>query len=261
MGESINVIGMDSKKNKKKMNQGSDLFKIIKIIMEKNLDPVIIFSFSKKDVESYAKSVCTKYDLTTSQEKEKIEIVYNNAIDILSEEDKNLPQLKAMKEIVKKGIGIHHGGLLPLLKEVIELLFQDGLLKVLFSTETFSMGLNMPARTVVFTSVKKWDGEKSRWITGGEYIQMSGRAGRRGLDKKGMTILMLDEKMEPSIAKDMLKGKSDDLLSSFYINYNMLLNSQRLEDIDSDYILSRSLLQFQHEAKLPSMIASHKEKL
>lgn len=67
MGQQINVIGMDSKKNKKKMNQGSDLFKIIKIIMEKNLDPVIIFSFSKKDVESYAKSVCTKYDLTTSQ--------------------------------------------------------------------------------------------------------------------------------------------------------------------------------------------------
>lgn len=67
MGESINVIGMDSKKNKKKMNQGSDLFKIIKVIMEQNLDPVIIFSFSKKDVESYAKSVCTKYDLTTKE--------------------------------------------------------------------------------------------------------------------------------------------------------------------------------------------------
>jgi ATP-dependent RNA helicase DOB1 len=66
MGESINVIGMESKKNKKKMNQGSDLFKIIKVIMEQGLDPVIIFSFSKKDVESYAKSVCTKYDLTTS---------------------------------------------------------------------------------------------------------------------------------------------------------------------------------------------------
>ena len=66
MGELINVIGIDSKKNnKKKMNQGSDLFKIIKVIMEQNLDPVIIFSFSKKDVESYAKSVCTKYDLTT----------------------------------------------------------------------------------------------------------------------------------------------------------------------------------------------------
>jgi ATP-dependent RNA helicase DOB1 len=192
MGESIGVIGMDSKKNKKKVNQGSDLFKIIKVIMEQSLDPVIIFSFSKKDVESYAKSVCTKYDLTTKDEKERIEQVFNNAIDILCEEDKNLPQLKSMREIIKKGIGIHHGGLLPLLKEVVELLFQEGLLKVLFSTETFSMGLNMPARTVVFTSIKKWDGEKSRWITGGEYIQMSGRAGRRGLDKKGITILMMD---------------------------------------------------------------------
>ncbi len=130
--------------------------------------------------------------MTTKDEKERIEQVFNNAIDILCEEDKNLPQLKSMREIIKKGIGIHHGGLLPLLKEVVELLFQEGLLKVLFSTETFSMGLNMPARTVVFTSIKKWDGEKSRWITGGEYIQMSGRAGRRGLDKKGITILMLD---------------------------------------------------------------------
>lgn len=137
-----------------------------------------------------------------------------------------------MREIVKKGVGIHHGGLLPLVKEVVELLFQDGLLKVLFSTETFSMGLNMPARTVVFTNIKKFDGEKSRWLTGGEYIQMSGRAGRRGLDKKGSTILMFDEKMEIDIAKAMLKGHSDSLLSSFYINYHMLLNSQRLEDID-----------------------------
>ncbi len=139
-----------------------------------------------------------------------------------------LPPIMAMKEIVKKGVGIHHGGLLPLIKEVVELLFQDGLLKVLFSTETFSMGLNMPARTVVFTNIKKFDGEKQRWITGGEYIQMSGRAGRRGLDKRGTTILMFDEKIEPEVAKSMLKGSSDNLLSSFYINYHMLLNSQRL---------------------------------
>jgi ATP-dependent RNA helicase DOB1 len=154
-----------------------------------------------------------------------------------------------------KGIGIHHGGLLPLLKETVEVLFQAGLLKILFSTETFSMGINMPAKTVVFTSVRKFDGETFRWIGGGEYIQMSGRAGRRGLDKKGITILMIDEKIEPESAKAMLKGKSDELLSSFYINYNMLLNSQRLEDIDPDFILARSLLQYQHDAKLPKLIA------
>jgi ATP-dependent RNA helicase DOB1 len=66
--------------------------------------------------------------------------------------------------VLRKGVGLHHGGLLPILKEVIEIMFQDGLIKVLFSTETFSMGLNMPARTVVFTSVRKFDGENFRWI-------------------------------------------------------------------------------------------------
>ncbi len=115
------------------------------------------------------------------------------------------------------------------------------------------MGLNMPARTVVFTNIKKFDGQKQRWITGGEYIQMSGRAGRRGLDKKGTTILMIDQKMQPEVAKTMLKGNSDNLLSSFYINYHMLLNSQRLEDIDVEYILARSLLQFQQDAAIPGL--------
>jgi ATP-dependent RNA helicase DOB1 len=77
-------------------------------------------------------------------------------------------------------LGIHHGGLLPILKEVIEILFQESLVKVLFATETFSMGLNMPAKTVVFTNVTKFDGNEFRNLTSGEYIQMSGRAGRRG---------------------------------------------------------------------------------
>jgi ATP-dependent RNA helicase DOB1 len=122
------------------------------------------------------------------------------------------------------------------------------------------MGLNMPARTVVFTNVKKFDGEKQRWITGGEYIQMSGRAGRRGLDKKGTTILMFDEKMESDVAKGMLKGNSDNLLSSFYLGYHMLLNSQRLEDIDVEYILARSFLQFQQDVKLPVLKAEYAAK-
>ena len=118
----------------------------------------------------------------------------------------------------------------------------------------------MPAKTVVFTSVRKFDGEVFRWIGGGEYIQMSGRAGRRGLDKKGITILMIDEKMEPEAAKSMLKGKSDNLVSSFYISYNMLLNSQRLEDIDPDFILSRTLLQHQQEANLPKLYDTYNSK-
>lgn len=164
-----------------------------------------------------------------------------------------------MLPILKKGIGIHHGGLLPIVKEVIEILFQEGYIKALFSTETFSMGLNMPAKTVVFTSIRKFDGENFRWIGGGEYIQMSGRAGRRGKDDRGMTILMIDEKMEPEIAKNILKGCSDPLNSAFHLNYNMLLNSMRIEDTDPEYIIRRSFHQFQNDKALPEMRKKLKE--
>ena len=145
-----------------------------------------------------------------------------------------------MLPLLKRGIGIHHGGLLPIIKEVIELLFQDGLVKVLFTTETFSMGINMPAKTVVFTSIEKFDGDEYRWISGGEYIQMSGRAGRRGLDDKGIAILMANKKLEPEIAKNILKGQSDPLYSSFHLGYNMLLNMMRIEDIVPEDIIMQS---------------------
>jgi ATP-dependent RNA helicase DOB1 len=99
-------------------------------------------------------------DLTTDDEKEMIEKIYKNAISTLSEEDQQLPQIQMILPLIKKGIGIHHGGLLPIVKESIELIFQEGFLKALFSTETFSMGINMPARTVVFTNIEKYDGEE-----------------------------------------------------------------------------------------------------
>lgn len=192
--------------NKRGAPQGnqSDLYKIVKMIMTKNYQPVIVFSFSKRECESNAMQV-SKLDFNLEEEKKLVSAVFTNAIESLSEEDRTLPQIEGILPLLKRGIGVHHSGLLPILKEVIEILFQEGLIKVLFATETFSIGLNMPARTVVFTSVRKFDGKDYRWISGGEYIQMSGRAGRRGLDSRGIVILMLDEKMEPLVAKNMLK--------------------------------------------------------
>ncbi|CAD8110149.1 unnamed protein product [Paramecium primaurelia] len=241
---------------KRKATEGSDLFKLMKMIQERELAPAIVFSFSKREVEGYAIGM-QKLDLTTPKEKENIETIYKNAMNCLSEEDRQLPQIQLMLPILKKGIGIHHGGLLPIVKEIIEILFQEGYLKALFSTETFSMGLNMPSRTVVFTSVRKFDGEQFRWIQGGEYIQMSGRAGRRGIDDKGVCILMCDEKMDQEVAKSMLKGKSDGLNSSFRLSYNMLINSMRMEDTDPEFIIKKSFHQFQNDRQLPEM----KEKL
>jgi len=194
-----------------------------------------------------------KLDFTTDDEKKMIQEVFNNAIDSLSDSDKTLPQIHRMVPLLKRGIGIHHGGLLPILKELIEILFQEGLLKALFATETFAMGLNMPAKTVVFTNVQKFDGTDFRLVSGGEYIQMSGRAGRRGLDKRGIVILMMNEGLDPVKAKEMIKGHSDPLNSSFHLGYNMILNLMRVEGTDPQSLMQQSFRQYQQTQALPRL--------
>uniref|UniRef100_A0A8C7IKQ2 Exosome RNA helicase MTR4 n=1 Tax=Oncorhynchus kisutch TaxID=8019 RepID=A0A8C7IKQ2_ONCKI len=231
----------------------SNVFKIVKMIMERNFQPVIIFSFSKKECEAYALQV-SKLDFNTDEEKKLVEEVFNNAIDCLSDDDKKLPQVEHVLPLLKRGIGIHHGGLLPILKETIEILFSEGLLKALFATETFAMGINMPARTVLFTNARKFDGKDFRWITSGEYIQMSGRAGRRGMDERGIVIFMVDEKMSPAIGKQLLKGSADPLNSAFHLTYNMVLNLLRVEEINPEYMLEKSFYQFQHYRAVPGVV-------
>uniref|UniRef100_A0A3Q3MIR9 Exosome RNA helicase MTR4 n=1 Tax=Mastacembelus armatus TaxID=205130 RepID=A0A3Q3MIR9_9TELE len=236
----------------------SSVFKIVKMIMERNFQPVIIFSFSKKDCEAYALQVA-KLDFNRDDEKRLVEEVFNNAVDCLSDEDKKLPQVEHVLPLLKRGIGIHHGGLLPILKETIEILFSEGLLKALFATETFAMGINMPARTVLFTSARKYDGKNHRFITSGEYIQMSGRAGRRGMDDRGIVIFMVDEKMSPAVGKQLLKGSADPLNSAFHLTYNMVLNLLRVEEINPEYMLEKSFYQFQHYRALPGVVEKIKK--
>jgi len=229
-----------------------DLLSIVQMIMQRQYDPAIVFSFSKRDCEKYAAQV-SKLSLNTSEDKQMVRQVFKNAIDSLSEDDKTLPQVQSLLPLLEKGIGIHHGGLLPILKEVTEILFGEGLIKVLFATETFAMGINMPAKTVVFTAMRKFDGSDLRYVSPGEYIQMSGRAGRRGLDERGIVILMIDEKIETSKAKEIMSGLADPLSSRFYLTYNMLLNLMRVEDADPEYVIRNSLYTFQQEQELPKL--------
>jgi ATP-dependent RNA helicase DOB1 len=256
---------MDSGNGKKQKNAKSskkkggnspfkDLFRIVKLVVERNLNPVIVFSFSKKDCERYALALHQE-DYTDDVEKDLVSQVYKNAIEALSQDDCKLPQVVALLPLLKRGIGIHHAGLLPILKEIVEILFAEGLVKILFATETFAIGINMPAKTVVFTNTRKWDGKEMRYVTSGEYIQMSGRAGRRGKDDRGIVIQMVDEKMEPDICKDILYGAPDPLNSSYRISYNMLLNLMRVEDVDPEYLLRASFHQFQREAEAPALLA------
>jgi len=171
--EAILSSGNTGRKRKRSMGgkkgggQFADLHRIVKLIMDRNLNPVIVFSFSKKDCEKYALAL-NKEDFTDDVEKDLIAQVYNNAIESLGEDDRKLPQVEALLPLLKRGIGIHHGGLLPILKEVTEILFSESLVKALFATETFSIGINMPAKTVVFTNTRKWDGQDFRFVTTGE---------------------------------------------------------------------------------------------
>ncbi|KAH9510604.1 Exosome RNA helicase MTR4 [Dermatophagoides farinae] len=190
--------------------------------MKRNLAPVILFCFSRKQCE--------------------LEEVFNNATDKLSDEDKNYHKYRILP--LKRGVGIHHSGLLPLIKEMIEILFGKSLIKVLFATETIGMGLNMPARTVVFTSVRKFDGRNSRFLTSSEYIQMSGRAGRRGFDERGIVICQIDKKNSPILVEQMICGKPETLNSAFHLTYNMVLNLSRVEQVNPEYILKHSFFNF-----------------
>ncbi|KAH0543825.1 ATP-dependent RNA helicase mtr4 [Glutinoglossum americanum] len=244
--------GKDKKSNKGGTKGPSDIYKIVKMIMMKNYNPVIVFSFSKRECEAYALQMST-LAFNDDTEKAMVTKVFNSAIDSLSEEDKQLPQIQHILPLLRRGIGVHHSGLLPILKETIEILFQEGLIKVLFATETFSIGLNMPAKTVVFTNVRKFDGTTDRWITPSEFIQMSGRAGRRGLDERGIVIMMVDEKLDPSVAQEIVRGEQDKLNSAFHLGYNMILNLMRVEGISPDFMLERCFYQFQNTASVSGL--------
>lgn len=108
------------------------------MIMERKFQPVIVFSFSRRECEQYALSM-SKLDFNTDEEKDAVENIFGSAIEVLSEEDRNLPAIDLILPLLKRGIGVHHSGLLPILKEVIEILFQEGLCKALFATETVSI--------------------------------------------------------------------------------------------------------------------------
>lgn len=203
--------------------------------------PVVIFTLSRNRCDNNADALVS-VNLTTETEKGHVRAFFKKCIKRLNESDQQLPQVKRMAGLLERGIGVHHSGILPILKEIIELLFQNGVVKLLFATETFAMGINMPARTVVFDSIRKFDGKQSRGLLPTEYIQMAGRAGRRGHDKVGTVILMCKVDV-PAVMelKAMMCGEPQNLQSQFKITYSMVLNLRRVsESVSIEDMMRRS---------------------
>lgn len=220
-------------------------------LRKKNLLPCVVFVFSKKRCEEYATSM-PNTDLNTAKDKSEVHILIEKSLTRLKGTDKELPQIKRMRDLLGRGIGVHHGGLLPIVKEIVELLFQRGLVKVLFATETFAMGVNMPARSVVFSSIRKHDGHGFRELLPGEYTQMSGRAGRRGLDATGVVIInAADQLPETAVLHKMLLGQPTKLQSQFRLTYNMILNLLRVEALKVEEMIKRSFSENAAQKMLP----------
>ncbi|GFR45796.1 hypothetical protein Agub_g7251, partial [Astrephomene gubernaculifera] len=164
------------------------LMELVGLLNKRGMLPVAVFCFSKKRCDSCADHL-SSLDLSSGSEKAAVHSFLERCLARLKEGDRQLPQILRLRELLRRGIAVHHAGLLPIMKEVVEMLVCQGYVKVLFCTETFAMGVNAPTRTVVFHSLRKHDGKNFRYLLPGEYTQMAGRAGRRGLDAVGHVLL------------------------------------------------------------------------
>ncbi|XP_015232461.1 PREDICTED: helicase SKI2W [Cyprinodon variegatus] len=213
---------------------------LLHFLSQRQQTPVVAFTFSRTRCDENARSL-DSMDLTTSIEKAEIHSFFQKSLSRLRGGDRQLPQILLMRDLLKRGIAVHHSGILPILKEVIEMLFSKGLVKVLFATETFAMGVNMPARTVVFDSIRKHDGTGFRNLLPGEYIQMAGRAGRRGLDATGTVIILCKSGVhDMADLHAMMMGKPTTLHSQFRLTYTMILNLLRVEALRVTDMMRRS---------------------
>ena len=202
---------------------------MVRHLKENDMLPAICFVFSRKHVELAAKEieVCL-YD----EGDVKSSIVERECKKILMDKLPNyreyldLQEYRDMIALLQKGVAIHHAGIMPVLREMIELLFDRGFIKLLFATETFAVGINMPTKTVIFSSVEKWDGNGRRLLYPHEYTQMAGRAGRRGLDKVGHVIHCCNLFEMPNSVdyKNMLCGPPQKLTSKFKVSYGLILS-------------------------------------
>ncbi|KAF7921755.1 hypothetical protein BELL_0325g00020 [Botrytis elliptica] len=226
---------------------------LVQFLKKENLLPACIFVFSKKRCEENADALSNQ-DFCTATEKSAIHMTIEKSIARLKPEDRQLPQIIRLRDLLGRGIAVHHGGLLPIVKEIVEMLFAQTLVKVLFATETFAMGLNLPTRTVVFSGYRKHDGQSFRDLLPGEYTQMAGRAGRRGLDPVGSVIIVAPGGGEaPPVTelRQMILGEPSKLRSQFRLTYNMILNLLRVEALKIEEMIKRSFSEHATQQLLP----------
>ena len=205
------------------------LNELVNYLNMNNMLPAICFVFSRKHVEMAAKEINTSLfekdsNIHSLISKECRHIISSKIVNY--KEYLELPEYVELLALLEKGIAIHHAGMIPVLREMVELLFDKGYIKLLFATETFAVGINMPTKTVIFSGLTKYNGTTMRLLFPHEYTQMAGRAGRRGIDTVGNVIHCNNLFEMPNISdyKNILTGKAQTLKSKFKISFNLILS-------------------------------------
>jgi ATP-dependent RNA helicase HelY len=223
-------------------------WEILNAMGAKEMLPAIYFLFSRRDCEENARrySMMRPNLVRDDATRASIQATLDAHLGSMREEDRELQQVKLITALASEGIGFHHAGLLPILKQLVEVLFIRGLMQVVFATDTLALGVNMPARSVVIGRMSKWDGRRQRMLIPNEFSQMAGRAGRRGMDLKGNIVVPYSPWVPfPEMLK-IATGELEPVISAFAIRYNTVLN---LWDPPHGHrvrqVLQQSLAQFQ----------------
>jgi antiviral helicase SKI2 len=234
-------------KNNIRIKKTHVLNQVTKYLTENEMTPAICYMFSIKQIELFSKEITTnllefdsKIPYTVKRDCDQIlrEKIPN------FEEYFHLPEYINLVTLLEKGIAIHHSKMLPILREIVEIFFAKGYIKLLFATESVAIGLNLPVKTCIFTDINKHDGTSLRMLHGHEYVQSAGRAGRLGLDKVGHVIHLnnLFRNVDSISYKQMMHGKPQTLVSKFKISYNLLLNLIEIGDFDFVLFSNKSMI-------------------
>ncbi len=223
---------------------GDDL---VDFLTERDMLPAIYFCFSRRDCEGLARRHAMR-DLLTTENRRKMLELFDDLATRYEVTDRD--ETRFLRGMAARGVLFHHAGMLPIDKEIVERLFNSGLVRLLFATETFALGVNMPARSVCFHALSKFNGIAFGPLLAREYWQMAGRAGRQGIDDKGWVFALLDE---TSITYDNLQwfhsGNSEPVRSRFNLNYSAILNLFRRVHEEVPQAWQRSFARYLHESK------------
>jgi len=224
-----------------------DRWRIVEMLDDQNLLPAIFFVFSRVGCDQAVKQVLRSgIRLTTADQREEIREIVEARCRTLRDEDLAVLGYWQWLDGLERGVAAHHAGLLPAFKEVVEELFQKKLVKVVFATETLALGINMPARTVVLEKLEKFNGEARVPITPGEYTQLTGRAGRRGIDVEGHSLIQWQPGLDPQAVASLASRRTYPMNSSFRPTYNMAVNLiEQFGRSRTREILETSFAQFQ----------------